>query len=154
MSFHNVLKIFFISLLCFYLVITHEYALSTVENSSSLLTKDYDLMIWTDAEVEIDVYFELNCADDKFQIADASLTYVMNYYLESKNESSNFRFFEISRALKNQEKLNLRKFDQDSNDTKIWSYKIFVTHFMIEMNKDFYNISRNESSTCLQLWQF
>ncbi len=154
MSFRDVLKTSLISLLWFYLVLTHEYALSTVKNSSSLLTRDYDLMTWTDAEVKIDVYSELNCADDKFQIADASLTYVMNYYLESKNESSNFRFFEISRALKNQEKLNLRKFDQDSNDTKIWSYKIFVTHFMIEMNKDFYNISRNESSTCLQLWQF
>ncbi len=76
-------------------------------------------MIWTDAEVEIDVYFELNCADNKFQIADASLTYVMNYYLENKNESSNFRFFEISQALKNQKKLNLNKFDQDLNDTEI-----------------------------------
>ena len=154
MLFRDVLKTSLISLLWFYLVLTHEYALSTVKNSSSLLTRSYDLMTWTDAEVKIDVYSELNCADDKFQIADASLTYVMNYYFESKNKSSNFRFFEISRALKNQEKLNLRKFDQDSNDTKIWSYKIFVTHFMIEMNKDFYNISRNESSTCLQLWQF
>jgi len=118
------------------------------------LTKDYDLMTWTDAEVKIDVYSELNYVDDKFQIADASLTYVMNYYLESKNESSNFRFFKISWALKNQEKLNLRKFDQDSNDTKIWSCEIFVTRFMIEMNKDCYNISRNELSTCLQSWQF
>ncbi len=154
MSFRNVLKTFLISLLCFYLVLTHEYALSTVKNSSSLLTKDYDLMTWIDAEVKIDVYSELNYVDDKFQIADASLTYVMNYYLESKNESSNFRFFKISWALKNQEKLNLRKFDQDSNDTKIWSCEIFVTRFMIEMNKDCYNISRNELSTCLQSWQF
>ncbi len=111
-------------------------------------------MIWTDAEVEIDVYPESNCADDKFQIAGASLTYVMNYYLENKNESSNFRFFEISRALQNQVKLNLNKFDQDSNDTEAWSCEIFVTRFMIEMNKDCYNISKNESSTCLQLWQF
>ncbi len=154
MSFHDVLKIFVISLLCFYLVITHEYALSTAENSSSLLTRNYDLMIWTDAEVEIDVYFELNCADNKFQIADASLTYVMNYYLENKNESSNFRFFEISWALKNQKKRNLNKFDQDLNNTEIWSCEIFVTRFMIEMNKDCYSISRNESFTCLQLWQF
>ncbi len=154
MSFRNVLKISVISLLCFYLVITHEYALSTVENSSSLLTRNYDLMIWTDAEVEIDVYSESNCADNKFQIAGASLTYVMNYYLENKNKSSNFRFFEISWTLKNQEKLNLNKFNQDSNDTEVWSCEIFVTRFMIEINKDCYNISKNESSTCLQLWQF
>ncbi len=154
MLFRDVLKNSLISLLCFYLVITHEYALSTVENSSFLLTRNYDLSIWTDAEVEIDVYSESNYAGDKFQIADVSLTYVMNYWLEDTNESSNFRFFEISRALKNQKKLNLNKFDQDLNDTEIWSCEIFVTHFMIEMNKDCYNISKNESSTCLQLWQF
>ncbi len=154
MLFRDVLKNSLISLLCFYLVITHEYALSTVENSSSLLTRNYDLSIWTDAEVEIDVYSESNCAGNKFQIADASLTYIMNYWLEDTNESSNFRFFEISQALKTQEKLNLNKFDQDSNDTEIWSCEIFVTRFMIEMNKDCYNISKNESSTCLQLWQF
>ncbi len=154
MSFRDILKISVISLLCFYLVITHEYALSTVENSSYLLTRNYDLMIWTDAEVEIDVYSESNCTDNKFQIAGASLTYVMNYYLENKNKSSNFWFFEISRTLKNQEKLNLNKFNQDSNDTEVWSCEIFVTRFMIEMNKDCYNISKNESSTCLQLWQF
>jgi len=154
MSFRDVLKISLISLLCSYLVITHEYALSTVENSLSLLTRNYGLSTWTDAEVEIDVYPESNCAGDKFQIAGASLTYVMNYWLEGTNEPSNFRSFEISRALKNQEKLNLNKFDQGSNDTEAWSCGIFVARFTVGMNKGCYNIPKDESSTCLQLWQF
>ncbi len=154
MSFRDVLKISLISLLCSYLAITHGYALSTAENSLSLLTRDYGLSIWTDAEVEIDVYSESNCAGDKFQIAGASLTYVMDYWLEGTNEPSNFRSFEISRALKDQEKLNLNKFDQGPNDTEAWSCGIFVTRFTVEMNKGCYNIPKDESPTCLQLWQF
>jgi hypothetical protein len=60
MLFRDVLKNSLISLLCFYLAITHGYALPTAENSSFLLTRDYGLSTWTDAGVEIDVYPEPN----------------------------------------------------------------------------------------------
>ncbi len=153
MSFRDVLKTSFISLLCFYLAITHGYALPIAENSSSLLTRDYGLMIWTDVGVEIDVYFESNCAGDKFQIASASLTYVMDYYLGGNNEPTNFRSFEISRALKDQEKLDLKKFGQGSDYTKTWSCGIFVARFVVGMDKGCYNIPGDKSPSCLQLWQ-
>lgn len=42
----------------------------------------------------------------------------MNYFLEGKNEPSNFRPFEISQTLKDQDQLNLNKFDQGPDDTK------------------------------------
>ncbi len=153
MLFRDVLKNSLISLLCFYLAITHGYALPTAENSSFLLTRDYGLSTWTDAGVEIDIYPEPNCAGDKFQIAGASLTYVMDYWLGGTNEPSNFRSFEISRALKDQEKLDLNKFGQGPDDTEAWSCGIFVARFMVGMDKGCYNIPGDESPTCLQLWQ-